>query len=76
MTATLIAQTGARASCDLSVTLPSGAQSQSTGLGAGTADSSGRVEWTWKIGTRTTPGTARATVSCGSHAATKTFTIE
>lgn len=74
--ATLVAQTSASASCDLSVTLPSGAQSQSTGLGAGTADSSGRVQWTWKIGTRTTPGTATATVSCGSHAASKTFTIQ
>ncbi|MGZ4189597.1 MAG: hypothetical protein ACXVQ5_07130 [Actinomycetota bacterium] len=73
--ATLVAQTSARAGCNLSVTLPSGAQSQSTGLGSATADSSGRVQWTWKIGTRTTPGTATAVVSCGSHTASKTFTI-
>jgi hypothetical protein len=74
--ATLVAETSARATCDLSVTLPSGAQSQSTGLGVGTADSSGRVEWIWKIGTTTKPGTATATVSCGSHTASRSFTIE
>jgi len=74
--ATLIAQTSARASCDLSVRLPSGAQSQSTGLGQATADTSGRVQWVWKIGTRTTPGTATAVASCGSHTASKNFTIE
>jgi hypothetical protein len=74
--ATLVAKTSARASCNLSVTLPSGAQSQSTGLGGATADSAGRVQWTWKIGTRTTPGTATATVTCGSHSAQKTFTID
>jgi hypothetical protein len=74
--ATLVAQTSARATCNLSVTLPSGAQSQSQGLGSGTADSSGRVEWVWKIGRTTKPGTATATVSCGSHKVSKTFTIE
>src|SRR5207302_3722844 len=68
--ATLVAQTSARATCDLSVTLPSGAQSESTGLGEGTADSSGRVHGTWKAGTPTTPGAATATGSCGSHLAT------
>ena len=74
--ATLVARTSARASCNLSVTLPSGAQSQSTGLGGATADSSGRVQWTWRIGTRTTPGTATATVTCGSHTTSRSFTIE
>lgn len=74
--ATLVAQTSARAGCSLSVTLPSGAQSQSAGLGSATADSSGRVQWTWKIGTRTTPGTATAVVSCGSLRATRSFTIK
>jgi hypothetical protein len=74
--ATLIAQTSARATCSLSVTLPSGAQSQSTGLGQATADSGGRVRWVWKIGTRTKPGTATATVSCGSHTTSKTFRIQ
>jgi hypothetical protein len=27
---------------------------------------SGRVSWTWKVGTRTTPGRWAITVSCGS----------
>jgi len=74
--ATLVAQTSARATCNLSVRLPSGAQSRSTGLGQATADAGGRVQWVWKIGTRTTPGTATATVSCGSHTVSKTFRIE
>jgi hypothetical protein len=26
----------------------------------------GRVRWTWKVGTRTTPGRHRITVTCGS----------
>lgn len=73
--ATLIAQTSARATCNLSVTLPSGAQSRSTGLGQASADAGGRVRWVWKIGTRTKPGTATATVSCGAHATSKTFMI-
>jgi hypothetical protein len=74
--ATLTAQTSAGATCNLSVTLPSGAQSQSTGLGQATADSGGHVRWVWKIGTRTKPGTATATVSCGYHTTSKAFRIQ
>lgn len=73
--ADLVAQTGANASCNLSVTLPSGAPSQSQGLGPGTADPTGRVEWRWRTGTRTTPGSATATVQCGSASATTRFEI-
>lgn len=65
-TASLAAQTSANSGCSLAVTLPSGSQSTSQGLGPKTADSSGAVTWSWKIGTRTGAGTATATVSCGS----------
>ena len=73
--ASLVAQTAADGGCDLEVTLPSGAQSQSQGLGPGTADSTGRVQWTWRTGSRTTPGTATATVACGSSSASAQFEI-
>jgi hypothetical protein len=64
--ASLTAQTSPGATCSLAVTLPSGARSASAGLGPATADITGRVTWTWKISTRTTPGTATATVSCAT----------
>lgn len=53
--ATLVAQTVPGANCDIDVYYKSGA-STAQGLYAKTADSSGRVSWTWKVGTRTTPG--------------------
>jgi hypothetical protein len=48
--ASLVAQTSPRATCDLEVTLPSGRQSESSGLGPATADASGQVKWTWLTG--------------------------
>jgi hypothetical protein len=71
--ASLVAQTLPHAACSLAVTLPSGRQSGAQGLGPGTADASGRVQWTWETGNRTKAGTARATVTCGSSSATTTF---
>jgi hypothetical protein len=71
--ASLVAQTLPHAACNLAVTLPSGRQSGAQGLGPGTADGSGRVQWTWETGNRTKAGTARATVTCGSSSATTTF---
>jgi hypothetical protein len=73
--ASLTAQTSPHAACSLVVTLPSGARSTSAGLGPATADASGRVSWTWKIGTRTTPGMATATVSCPTGSVSAAFEI-
>ena len=53
--ATLVAQTEIGANCDIDVYYKSGA-SKAQGLYPKTAGSSGRVSWTWKVGTRTTPG--------------------
>lgn len=53
--ATLIAQTIPGANCEITVYYKSGPSSAS-GLGPKTADSSGRVSWTWKVGTNTSPG--------------------
>jgi hypothetical protein len=73
---TLVAQTSANAACTLGVTLPSKRQSQSSGLGPATADATGKVTWTWMIGTNTRGGTAIATVTCGSDSTTGTFEIK
>jgi hypothetical protein len=74
-TASLVAQTDAGAACNLAVTLPSGSQSASSGLGTANADGSGRVSWSWRTGSNTTPGTAHAKVSCGSANASADFEI-
>jgi hypothetical protein len=62
-------------SCDLAVTLPSGYTSESHGLGVARANAAGNVTWTWKIGTSTGAGTARATVTCGAGRALRDFVI-
>ena len=69
--ASLVAQTAPHAKCDLSVTLPSGRESESSGLVTQTANAAGQVEWTWMTGTRTKPGTAKATVQCTVHSPTR-----
>lgn len=73
--ASLVAQTGPNMACGLEVTLPSGNQSHSQGLGPGSADASGRVQWSWRTGTSTKPGTATAHVTCGSASDTAQFQI-
>ncbi len=73
--ASLVAQTSPGAACSLAVTLPSGATSQSQGLGPATAGSSGVATWSWKIGTRTKAGTATATVTCTGGSASVHFEI-
>jgi hypothetical protein len=62
-------------SCDLVVTLPSGYVSESQGLGPARTNAAGNVTWTWKIGTSTDPGTARATVTCGAGRVVRDFSI-
>ncbi len=62
-------------SCVLRVTLPSGAISVARGLGAKRADQTGSVTWRWRIGTRTSPGTARVTVGCGAGSVSGSFVI-
>ena len=71
----LKAQTSARVSCNITVTYASGHVSTASGLGSKTADGSGRVAWTWKVGTSTGAGSATARVSCGSRSAQATFRV-
>jgi hypothetical protein len=62
-------------SCNLSVVLPSGNSSRSSGLGKSSADGHGNVSWTWKIGSGTRAGTASATVTCSVGTLTRSFQI-
>jgi cardiolipin synthase A/B len=62
-------------SCSLSVVLPSGYASESSGLGHAVANADGNVTWSWRIGSSTDPGTATATVTCAAGHASRTFTI-
>ena len=52
---TLIAQTKPEAVCNITVYYKSGT-SKAQGLYSKTTDSNSKVSWTWKVGTRTTPG--------------------
>lgn len=59
--------------CSITVFYRSG-PSRATGLEAKTSDGQGRVSWTWKVGTRTTPGTWPIRIECGSDELTRVET--
>jgi hypothetical protein len=63
--ATLVARTTAGASCTIVVEYKSG-PSKAAGLGPATANGSGSVSWTWKVGSRTTVGSWPVTVTCSA----------
>ena len=56
--------------CAITVFYRSG-PSRASGLEPKPADASGRVTWTWKVGTRTTPGRWPIRVECGEHDITR-----
>ncbi len=60
--ATLIAKTAPGARCTITVYYKSG-PSEAAGLYPKDADANGSVSWTWKVGTRTTPGSWRIVVT-------------
>jgi hypothetical protein len=62
--ATLTASVSPARTCSITVRYKSGF-SEAQGLYS-KRPSNGRVSWTWKIGTRTTPGRWPIVVSCGS----------
>ncbi len=61
-TATLRAKTVPEAYCTITVYYKSG-PSRASGLYSKTADGDGNVSWSWKVGTRTTPGSWRIVVT-------------
>jgi hypothetical protein len=62
--ATLTARVSPARSCSITVHYKSG-PSRARGLYP-KRPSASRVSWTWKVGTNTTPGRWRITLSCGS----------
>jgi hypothetical protein len=60
---TLVIQVAPGAVCDPGVIYKTG-ESEARGLGLKTAGSDGRLSWTWKCGSQTTPGTYRVYVEC------------
>ena len=73
--ATLTVEVSRAATCEITVHYKSGS-SRAAGLYA-KRSASGRVSWTWKVGTRTTPGRWPITVSCGSAGSLRTsFTVQ
>jgi hypothetical protein len=72
--ATLTAQTSPNASCSITVYTKSGT-SGAQGLGPKTADTTGMVSWTWRIGPNTTLGTWRISVTCNNVTQSSTYTV-
>lgn len=64
-------QTNPGTHCTISVIYKSG-PSHAVGLAPQTADARGNITWTWKVGTRTTPGTWPIIVECGRGEITRT----
>jgi hypothetical protein len=71
--ATATAKTTPGAACSIVVEYKSG-PSTASGLGDKTAGSTGVVSWTWKVGTRTTPGSWPVTITCTKSGQTKSVT--
>jgi hypothetical protein len=63
-TATLVVKVSTRATCSITVEYKSG-PSVAQGLYPKRVTAAGRVGWSWKVGTRTTPGRWPIVVSCG-----------
>ena len=68
--ATLTVSVSQRATCSITVYYKSG-PSQAAGVYP-KPSVSGRVSWTWKVGTRTTPGRWSISVSCGRAGSLRT----
>jgi len=60
--------------CTIAVYYSSG-KSQASGLEARRSDSSGRVEWTWKVSSRTKPGEYHIELSCEGRTISLPFTV-
>lgn len=69
--ATLMVKVSKSARCSITVHYKSG-PSSAQGLYPKLTNAQQRVSWTWKVGTRTTPGSWPITVSCGSAGTLRT----
>jgi hypothetical protein len=68
--ASITVQTTPGAECSIRYVTPHGTISQAKGLENQTADSNGKVTWTWKIGSKTEPGTGSVTVTSNGASVT------
>ena len=71
--ATIVIQTVPNAECGITVNYKSG-PSKASGLYTKIADSRGKVSWTWKVGSKTTPGTWQIIIQATSHGKNATQT--
>ncbi|MDD5370439.1 MAG: MBL fold metallo-hydrolase [Anaerolineaceae bacterium] len=73
-TASLTIQTTPGAACSITVFYKSG-PSQAAGLGPETADAGGKCAWSWKVGSRTSPGIWQIAVQVSLNAQTQSQDI-
>ena len=73
--ATITVRTNPGAMCSITVYYKSG-PSEAQGLGLMVAGGDGLCSWTWKVGTRTTPGTWRIQVTTGSATQNYAFVVQ
>ncbi len=71
---TLTVYGAANTSSTITVRYNSGV-SKASGLGSKYSDGNGKVEWTWKIGNQTAPGTYPITITQGNKSAKVNFTV-
>ena len=62
-TASVAVRTSAKTRCSITVRYKSG-PSTAAGLVAKQTDANGRAAWSWKVGTRTTPGSWPVIITC------------
>ena len=72
--ASVTVKTQPAASCSISVYYKSG-RSVAQGLTTKKASASGVVSWSWKVGTRTTPGSWPVVITCGGASARTYVTV-
>jgi cytoskeletal protein RodZ len=70
--ATISVHTAPNILCTITVYYKSG-PSQAQGLGAKTSDGNGDCSWTWKVGTRTTPGNWRIVIAAQGEGQIETY---
>ena len=68
--ASVTIQASSGAQCSIRYVTPHGTISRAKGLENQTADPNGKVTWTWKIGSKTEPGTGSVTVTSNGASAT------
>lgn len=73
-TASVAAKTSAKIGCTIAVQYKSG-PSKAASLKPKTSDASGNVSWSWKVDSKTTPGSWPVIITCGGATARTTVTV-